>query len=230
MYTNRKEPILEVFAELRFRSTKQEALDSFIADFDRSLPEGWSKNEEVLEGRIREHIYMLKNFGLGDLKLVVWQKEQFELFFQNILAMDTRDDIDQGKFERWNLRMLMIKEKLVDPIIGRHPEVELIFEPGEKHIEDCVSEELANKLKSFSRCANKSTSNGHHNDYERWKNFVIAAHEEGAHDESLRCDRLREWLEKDGWEFEAADQLATEYDQGLYLLEEYDKHIHGLGR
>lgn len=88
-----------------------------------------------------------------------------------------------------------------------------------------TSEEAAEALRRFSALANKSTTNSHPNDRERWEIFVIEAHRDGN---SLPADILMQWLvEVDGWDETSANKLAIEFEQGISLLGAYDANLRG---
>lgn len=88
-----------------------------------------------------------------------------------------------------------------------------------------TSDEAAEALRRFSVLANKSTTNSHPNDRERWENFVIKAHRNG---DSLPADILMQWLiEVDGWDETSANKLAMEFEQGISLLGAYDASLRG---
>lgn len=88
-----------------------------------------------------------------------------------------------------------------------------------------TSDEAAEALRRFSALANKSTTNSHPNDRERWEIFVIEAHLNG---DSLPADILMQWLiEVDGWDETSANKLAIEFEQGISLLGAYDSNLRG---
>jgi len=82
--------------------------------------------------------------------------------------------------------------------------------------EQWLPAEAAEKLRTFSKCANKGTGSSHPADRVRWNDFVVAAHQGRG---ELDAATLRRWLiEIEGWPPEVADQLAVEYEYGRELL------------
>jgi hypothetical protein len=95
---------------------------------------------------------------------------------------------------------------------------------SQQSIEDWIPQKAAETLRRFSRTANKSTGSGHPLDRERWFKFLIEAHSDNG---QLDTELLARWLvEVEGWSDEQATELAMEYEFGLGLLTEYDRHNH----
>jgi hypothetical protein len=93
--------------------------------------------------------------------------------------------------------------------------------PGEVHLDDLVSPEVADKLRRFSRAANKSTGSVHTGDFDRWLDFLTEAH---RRDCTLPPDLLGRWLrEEEGWPEDTVAQLVTQYEFGEGLLHSYDR-------
>ena len=87
-------------------------------------------------------------------------------------------------------------------------------------IEDWVSTASAQRLRSFSGGANKSTGSSHPCDKQRWYDFVVSVHK---NNDFLPASTLERWLiEEGGWGENQASELAIEYEQELGLLK-YDE-------
>lgn len=219
-----KEPVLPVWQELRIRAQPKQ-IEEFLEFVDNHLPSGWVKSDEDIGGSIDRHGYWLKAFGVAGLKFWLWKKKPTELFLQNIVPQDVRDNPPSAtKIEEYNRRLLLFKNAVIDPA-SKAVKVAVILESDQKTMEDLTSPEIANRLRSFSRCANKSTSNSHPNDAERWALFVFSVHE----DTTITLDgtTLQEWLESDGWTHSTASSLALEYENSLQLLRFYDRYKSG---
>ncbi|MBX9627001.1 MAG: hypothetical protein K2X82_24580 [Gemmataceae bacterium] len=79
-----------------------------------------------------------------------------------------------------------------------------------------VSPETVKKLQRFSRTANKATGSSHPSDRDRWYDFIIAAHRDGAR---LEAGTLARWLQEvESWDEEQAYKLAVEYEFAQELL------------
>lgn len=73
----------------------------------------------------------------------------------------------------------------------------------------------------FSAAANKGSAAAHPADRERWLDFVIAAHSEGA---TIPLDALQRWLiEELDWPETVAIELAGSYDNAIEVLRHYDE-------
>jgi hypothetical protein len=87
------------------------------------------------------------------------------------------------------------------------------------HIHDLLPTDLAKSLTVFSDNANKSML--HPLDQARWRAFVVASHKKRH---KISSDVLKNILvEELSWPEEAAWDLASRYQDGLELLEEYDE-------
>ena len=87
-------------------------------------------------------------------------------------------------------------------------------------ITEWVSDETAEKLHTFSACANKSTGSSHPMDETRWYAFLMATHTERS---SLAPESLRRWLqEEEGWDEDHAWKLSIEYETARSLFTYYD--------
>jgi hypothetical protein len=84
-----------------------------------------------------------------------------------------------------------------------------------------ISEQTIVLLKSFSVLANKATGSSHPRDRERWYDFLIAIHMDGA---DLDVTSLGQMLvEGYGWSPSIATELRLEYEFALGLLKRYDE-------
>jgi hypothetical protein len=83
-------------------------------------------------------------------------------------------------------------------------------------LEHWMSPETAQKLRTFSACANRGTGSSHPCDRERWDDFILAAHRDNCR---MHAKDLRRWLiEVERWSPEVAQQLAIQYDFGREIL------------
>jgi hypothetical protein len=88
-------------------------------------------------------------------------------------------------------------------------------------LDDWLPVEAATALRQFSVLANKSTGSSHPSDRKRWLAFLIKAHQDKR---SFNSDLLMRWLvEVERWPEEVADKLASQYEFGLDLLDQYDQ-------
>ncbi|CAK0779082.1 conserved hypothetical protein [uncultured Gammaproteobacteria bacterium] len=90
-------------------------------------------------------------------------------------------------------------------------------------ITDWISPDAAALLNRFSVLANQSTGSSHPLDFNRWTEFLIKVHKEGA---SLDVDILIRWLiEEGGWHEDQASRLGIEYEFSMRLLTAYDSSL-----
>ncbi|MDE0420068.1 MAG: hypothetical protein OXK76_04160 [Gammaproteobacteria bacterium] len=85
---------------------------------------------------------------------------------------------------------------------------------------DWTSKEAADALHLFSVMANKATGSSHPMDAHRWRDFLIADHKANGRLDSYN---LRRWLvEVEDWPFEEAQDLISDREKAVELLEHYD--------
>jgi hypothetical protein len=81
-----------------------------------------------------------------------------------------------------------------------------------------LSPEAVHRLKAFSDPANKSSP--HDDDCQRWREFIIQTHIEGADFDPLLLDQ---WLAEAGWPEDQRHHLVCEYESSHSLLAAYDE-------
>jgi hypothetical protein len=90
---------------------------------------------------------------------------------------------------------------------------------GVMRLEDEIPANVSEALRRFSAIANRSTGAAHPRDQERWFDFIILAHREGAR---LDASTLARWLsESEGWPGDRARELAGDYENARSLLERF---------
>jgi hypothetical protein len=93
---------------------------------------------------------------------------------------------------------------------------------GEVELENYMSEKSAEKLRLFSISANKSTGSAHPLDQERWNDFICETFIQKENDVLTILGR---WLsEVEGWDDERANELISEYENGISLLRHYSRY------
>ncbi len=81
-----------------------------------------------------------------------------------------------------------------------------------------LSSEAFRRLTSFSAAANKSSLQP--TDCQRWRQFILQSHVEGA---TLDMQLLDEWLNESGWPEEQRHHLISEYETVRSVLAGYDE-------
>lgn len=111
-------------------------------------------------------------------------------------------------------------DNVVKPAKAQNNFLITVTEPV-RQLDSWISKGAADALRRFSVLANKSTTNSHPSDAERWEEFVVAIYRENT---KLDTDVFVQWLvEIDGWDEISAQKLAIDYEKGLSLLETYDR-------
>ena len=82
-----------------------------------------------------------------------------------------------------------------------------------------LSADTYKKLQAFVSNANKQGPL-HPLDQDRWRDFLIAAHNEQA---NLAAEELEAWFNEQGFPEDVATELVIEYEQARNLLKQYDK-------
>ncbi|ABA06081.1 hypothetical protein Nwi_2828 [Nitrobacter winogradskyi Nb-255] len=151
--------------------------------------------------------------------LTLWQRE-------NGYAVTNIVPAEQGQLSvsEYNALLQDFVRKVVQPA-QREFEFNVNITEPVRQLDSWISKGAAESLRRFSVLANKSTTNSHPNDAERWEQFVVAVHLGGP---PLGTDILIQWLvEIDGWDEQSAQKLAIDYEKGISLLETYDRLTRG---
>lgn len=174
--------------------------------------------EEDLREFSRDSIIAFKRSaanGLDAAALVLWSTHLgYEV--SNIVPLETGE---LGP-KRYNAILQDFVERIARPAID---ECGLQLELSDEYqsVEDWLSADAAEALKTFSQCANKSTGTAHSLDRSRWNRFLIEAHRSRS---QLDTNLLERWLmEVEGWSDDAATKLIIEYERGRALLTAYDQ-------
>ncbi len=209
---------MNIFRDLYIRG-EADQLSATVDEIERSLNSGWAR-DKTTEQSLREMGITAKSTYCFTCKsqdrrpaatVFLTEKEAGTLYVSNIAPQSRRDLLR----EEYNGILTEFCESFVRPSVARtRAAVEMT--DTEAELEHWLSPRAAEKLRSFSMAANRSTGSSHPSDQERWFDFVVTAHREGGH---LDASTLRRWLEEiEGWAPEVADQLAGEYESNLQLL------------
>ncbi|MBD3756254.1 MAG: hypothetical protein IE937_11575 [Gammaproteobacteria bacterium] len=218
---------IEVFRDLVIGSD-QIPIDEIRASLLGVETEEWVHNEEQeanlqdhAVGRGQEDILVFEYAG-GDLPkatLTLWQRND-SYKVTNIVPAE----VGELGVKLYNDLLVCFVVEVVDKADVRD-QLTLDLSDDVRGLNTWTSDQAANALYRFSTLANKSTTNSHPNDRERWEIFVIEAHRNG---DSLPVDILMQWLiEVDGWDETSANKLAIEFEQGISLLGVYDAVLRG---
>jgi len=170
------------------------------------------------------------DFGNSDLIVFTREKSnEIETVALFLLSKDNNyevtnivpRDVRELGFEAYNAALQDFVKRVAGPAC-RDGKFQIEMTPEKQSLNDWVSSDIAESLRRFSNCANKSTGSSHPSDRKRWFEVLFAAHESHDH---LDPDQLIRWLiEVENWPEEKAHDLAIQYEFGLDLLKAYDKN------
>lgn len=217
---------IEVFQDLTLASGKGDLTSIRTSLINHQTP-GWVHDPDQ-ESDLRkyssgdEDIIQFRYVGsdLPQASLTLWARES-GYAVTNIVPSKR----GQLSVSEYNALLQNFVGQVVQPAQSEVGFVQSLTDPVRK-LDSWISQGAAEALRRFSALANKSTTNSHPNDSERWEQFVVAVHlEEG---QPLGTDILMQWLvEIDGWDEQSAQKLAIDYEKGLSLLETYDRLTKG---
>lgn len=215
------EKSIEVFQDLHLRNRSSSIMirNSILAQ----VQEPWRHDPEREED-IRSHssdqedviVFVRASFDdIDESGLVLWQ-EHDDYKVANIVPRN----VGELGIANYNTILRDFVTRIAEPAaLKGNFEIELTS--ADQTLEDWLDTEPADKLRRFSRLANKSTGAAHPMDRERWYAFLIAIH---SASKRLDSDQLARWLvEVEGWFPERAQELAIDYEFALGLLEQYDQ-------
>jgi hypothetical protein len=218
---------IEVFRDLSI-GLEHPPLEEVRASLVNVETQEWVHNEEQ-EANLKDHAvgigqedilvfdYAGENFPKATLTL--WQRANAYKVTNIVPA-----EIGQLDVKQYNDLLVCFVAEVVNKAKVRDQLV-LDLTDDVRGLSTWTSDEAVEALRRFSALANKSTTNSHPNDRQRWETFVIEAHHIA---DSLPVDILMQWLmEVDGWDETSANKLAIEFEQGISLLGAYDEILRG---
>lgn len=145
--------------------------------------------------------------------LFITQKESPDtLYVPNIISL-ARDRLN---YDEYNQILQSFAESVLAPLKTQST-IEFGLVGMEIDLVAKLPERVYERLRLFSRAANKKTGSSHPLDLERWLDFLVAIDEAQV---ELDSHTLARWLvEVEGWEGEQASRLAEEYEFGRELLQ-----------
>ena len=215
---------MEIFRDLLV-SADADRMAAVVEQMERSLPSRWARNSK-LETDIRSSPFGSKpaycftcagHGGLPAATLVLAQKDAETFFVSNIIPTSKH----QLSYSEYNSILEEFFERALRPSSERCGLTVELTE-AQADLDHWMSPATAEKLRAFSKYANKSTGAAHTSDRERWNAFVLSAYQD---DSRMDASTLRRWLiESEAWPSELAEQLALEYAYGRELLSFAEEH------
>ena len=218
---------IEVFRDLTIASDRL-PLSAIRVSLLGAQGETWSHGAEQ-EGTLRKYavgtdredvlVFIYEGEELPKAAITLWERNQ-TYCATNIVPAES----GQLTVREYNTLLCDFVHSVVDRSDARD-ELMLDLTDEVRGLNSWTSDQAAEALGRFSTLANKSTTNSHPNDLQRWEEFVILAHQSA---ENLPVDMLMQWLiEIDGWDERSANKLAINYEQGISLLATYDTALRG---
>jgi hypothetical protein len=209
---------MEIFRDMCVYGSEQQ-IAALMGEVERSLPRGWvrhvqaEQNINSLVGHRGGPTYFFsctEEVGRPAATVCLMDQGAGAFRVSNVVPRQLR----QLTYSQYN-RILEELHAQFAPAAAKMG-VRTQLTPAEVDLEHWMSGETADKLRRFSRTANKSTGSAHPGDQAKWMEFIVAAQRENI---SLSASTLRRWLiEVEGWSPEVADSLASEYDFGKNIL------------
>jgi hypothetical protein len=208
---------MEVFRDLYLHGDREQVA-AVIAEVERSLTGGWTRDSvaeegmrSLMAGSVTYCFFCTREAGRPGARVFLAEKEAVLFYVSNVVPYQQH----QLSYREYNAILEEFCERFLLPHAERAGlRVELTATQAD--LSNWLSPPVAERLRKFSLCANKSTGSSHPSDRERWNDFVVAAHRDHS---SLDAYTLRRWLiEVEGWPPEVAARLALEYEYGRELL------------
>jgi hypothetical protein len=208
---------MQVFRDLLIRG-EPDRLTATVAEIDRSLGEGWFRDEET-ERRLaavptagRSACFGCSDGGSRPAATIVLTAKGPDLLYVSNVIPHSRRQLD---YDQYNRIVTEFHDRFVRPAVAKTGAVAELTDT-QADLERWLFPAAAEKLRRFSSRANRGTGASHPQDRERWNEFVLAAHKDRS---ILDASTLRRWLvEVEGWPPEVANPLALEYESGRELL------------
>jgi len=208
---------MKSFQDLKLIGSNDEQ-KKLISLIEQKLKNGWSRNRDrelelkVFDEYIVFTYFNRKSRSAADLSLI--HDENGVLYVANITPHE------QGGLgeDAYNLILNEFRTKFVEPAaIGLN--IRILTTPTEITIDNAMSPEMVQLLKSFLSIANKSSGGTHPLDQIRFFDFIIQAHSERS---SLDETTLRKLLLDNGWLDEHSSELSYKYNFGKELLARHE--------
>jgi len=214
---------VEVFQDLKLLGPENRRSELRIAIIDFASPP-WrfdlERSQEIAKNStLKADVLAFRRDKSDDLpaaSLTLWETDG-GYYVPNVVPVE----YGQLNYAQYNKILNDFLEKIIlptAPLFGFRIETT----PDHQNLEDWISKETANRLRTFSAAANKSTGASHPMDQKRWFEFIISAHRNNA---DLDTERLARWLnEVENWDEESAYRLAGNYENARQLLKHYDQN------
>lgn len=196
--------------------------DQFLSQIEDFLSNGWKRDkdaenqEQGTMGDINFFYFVCNQTKNREAALLaLFEKDETKFYVSNIVPTI----ISELSYDKYNTILNDYYKSCIEHLVKELNLPSVKLTDDYQGIKDWISFESAEKLKTFSDLANKSTGSSHPSDQKRWNYFIISIIQ---NDDDLGSDMLSRWLiEEEGWSPDIADSLAIQFEQGLTLLKLY---------
>lgn len=225
---------MHVYKELTFVGSK-EKLDELARDIYSVFPANWIKPDGN---------QMLKDYILADYIGKQAPHAEVSIYYGKDMKYDGRIKVcnivplqkNQLTIDEYNQLLDLFYNDIVKAYCEKHNGIEIIGpSSGQFDPLDYISEEALKKLNLFCNAANKSTGSSHPCDEERWFDFICQTVNDGRvfdydtlfkflQDEEYWGKKEKDFLgviRRSTWDEENAEELASEYDNYVRILQYY---------
>lgn len=225
---------MHVYKELTFVGTK-EKLDELARDIYNVFPANWIKPDSN---------QMLKDYILADYIGKQAPNAEVSIYYGEDLKRDGCIKVcnivplqkNQLTIDEYNQLLDLFYNDIAKVYCKKNNGIEIIGPSSDQFDPlDYISEEALKKLNLFCNAANKSTGSSHPCDEERWFDFICQTVDDGRvfdYDTLFKFLQDEEYWGKEEkdclgvirqftWDEENAEELASEYDNYVRILQYY---------
>lgn len=175
----------------------------------------WGIYQPPRKQRVEDELIAFSRKGdqhAKDCILSIGHCEPNQLKMLTVVAQHKGDIIDDEAFKH-------VSREFFDCFVQSLDMAELVIHmpKNEIRIDEVLHADTARKLDLFTTFANENTGTSSSFDQPNWHEFVFAAAVSGCGDKFKPY--IKEWFEANGWDADAAKDLAIEYEKDLSLVE-----------
>jgi len=210
---------MKMFKDLEIEVSQKVRAD-FLQRIEERLPEGWTRDrdaEKRAHGPTTEGFcyYVCNQQQDRPPALVALVPRNENLMYVSNIVPRLVSELSRDQYNRI---LDEFATQCIKPIAVEMG-ISLKTTKEDETLEDWVSKGSAEKFRTFSVLANKSTGTSHPCDKERWYEFIISI---VNNNDSLDSTTLREWMvAEDGWTEDVALEVVIEFEQEVGLLKYY---------
>jgi len=199
-------------------------LKELIQRIESAPPDGWVRRGEIekrmqkLRAEKVDAFCFSKDYESLQKEVAVWLRTRGagELHVSTVIALRSHENLS---VDQYNEVLADFENSFIEPLMrGLKGHVFHYAAPADPTLEDVLSVDSLQRLRAFSRLANKRML--HPLDLQRWKGFIAQTHLENT---VLSTLLLADWLAAEGWSEDQRAWLIDSYESGRSLLSVYDE-------